>query len=59
MLEWLMGKSFNPEKDIPSLSGKVILVTGGMRYAAVGRRIVLIYMCLQETPASVRRPYYN
>jgi len=29
MLEWLLGKSFDPEKDIPSLSGKVILVTGG------------------------------
>jgi hypothetical protein len=23
------GKSFNPETDIPDLSGKVILVTGG------------------------------
>ena len=23
------GKSFSPEKDIPDLSGKVILVTGG------------------------------
>ncbi|KAK4550786.1 hypothetical protein LTR36_000366 [Oleoguttula mirabilis] len=29
MLEWLVGKSFSPEKDISSLSGKVILVTGG------------------------------
>lgn len=29
MLEWLLGKSFDPEKDIPSLDGKVILVTGG------------------------------
>lgn len=25
-----MGKSFNPERDIGNLSGKVILVTGGM-----------------------------
>jgi hypothetical protein len=24
------GVSFNPETDIPDLSGKVILVTGGM-----------------------------
>jgi hypothetical protein len=24
------GKSFNPAKDIPDLSGKVVLVTGGM-----------------------------
>lgn len=23
------GKSFSPEKDIPDLAGKVILVTGG------------------------------
>lgn len=23
------GKSFDPEKDIPDLSGKVIIVTGG------------------------------
>ena len=30
MLEWLFGKSFNPDSDIPSLDGKVILVTGGM-----------------------------
>jgi hypothetical protein len=29
MFEWLFGKSFEPEKDIPSLAGKVILVTGG------------------------------
>lgn len=29
MLEWLFGKSFNPAQDIPSLDGKVILVTGG------------------------------
>jgi NAD(P)-dependent dehydrogenase (short-subunit alcohol dehydrogenase family) len=29
MLEWLFGKSFDPEKDIASLEGKVILVTGG------------------------------
>jgi NAD(P)-dependent dehydrogenase (short-subunit alcohol dehydrogenase family) len=30
MFEWLFGKSFDPEEDIPSLDGKVILVTGGM-----------------------------
>ena len=29
MFEWLFGKPFEPAKDIPSLSGKVILVTGG------------------------------
>lgn len=30
MFEWLFGKSFMAERDIPDLSGKVILVTGGM-----------------------------
>lgn len=29
MLEAIFGKSFSPDKDIPSLSGKVVLVTGG------------------------------
>lgn len=29
MFEWLMGKSFDPVKDIPDLSDKVIIVTGG------------------------------
>jgi NAD(P)-dependent dehydrogenase (short-subunit alcohol dehydrogenase family) len=29
MFEWLFGKSFDPEKAIPSLEGKVVLVTGG------------------------------
>ncbi|KAF2227219.1 oxidoreductase [Elsinoe ampelina] len=29
MFEWLFGKSFNPDQDIPDLSGKVIIVTGG------------------------------
>lgn len=29
MFEWFIGKSFDPEKDIPDLSGKVILITGG------------------------------
>lgn len=30
MLEWLFGTSFDPKKEIPSLEGKVILITGGM-----------------------------
>ena len=31
MLEWLFGgKKFDPDKDIPNLDGKVILITGGM-----------------------------
>jgi len=29
MFQWLFGKSWDPETDIPDLSGKVILVTGG------------------------------
>ncbi|EME48984.1 hypothetical protein DOTSEDRAFT_162941 [Dothistroma septosporum NZE10] len=29
MFEWFFGKSFNPDQDIPSLAGKVILLTGG------------------------------
>ena len=29
MFEWFFGKSFDPEKNIPDLSGKVILITGG------------------------------
>lgn len=59
MLEWLMGRSFNPEKDIPSLSGKVILVTGGARHAAERRCTLLICMYVQETLASARRPSSN
>ncbi len=29
MLQWLFGRSFDPSEDIPTLAGKVILVTGG------------------------------
>ena len=28
-MEWLFGKSFNPQTDVGDLSGKTILVTGG------------------------------
>lgn len=29
-----MPKDFNPDQEIPDLSGKVIVVTGGMQYFA-------------------------
>lgn len=29
-LNYVGGVSFNPDRDIPDLSGKVLLVTGGM-----------------------------
>lgn len=29
MFEWLFGKTWEPERDIPSLKGKVFFVTGG------------------------------
>lgn len=34
----LFGKSFDPEKDVPDLSGKVILVTGGTLIQALLER---------------------
>ncbi|KAK5013086.1 oxidoreductase [Cryomyces antarcticus] len=39
MTSWFSGKSFQPEKDIPDLSGKVILVTGGN--AGLGKESIL------------------
>lgn len=36
----LLGASFKPERDIPSLEGKVILVTGGM--SAVAMRLYVV-----------------
>jgi hypothetical protein len=49
-----MGKKFDPERDIGSLEGKVILVTGGMRPPSVLSPLLqLLYTdpFLQATPA--------
>lgn len=36
---WSKGVTFNPDKDIPSLEGKVILVTGGN--SGLGKQSIL------------------
>ena len=54
------GYKYNPEKDIGSLEGKVILVTGGT--SPIGRAVLTTWTAtddglrpLQETMASVSR----
>jgi hypothetical protein len=48
-----MGKKFDPERDIGSLEGKVILVTGGMQppYHPLHFTHPILTLMLQVTPA--------
>ncbi|KAK5720346.1 hypothetical protein LTR17_015063 [Elasticomyces elasticus] len=39
MFEWLFGGSFDPNKDIPSLEGKAVLVTGATEFLARSDRL--------------------
>ncbi|KAF5019424.1 hypothetical protein F66182_8578 [Fusarium sp. NRRL 66182] len=46
---WNSGVSFNPDKDIPSLAGKVILVTGGN----TGLGLETIFQLAKHDPAHI------
>jgi hypothetical protein len=55
-------KSFNPETDIPDLSGKIILVTGGMyvqRLISITLSSPVTNSTCQETPDWAKRPSFN
>lgn len=58
MLEWFFGKSFNPDQDIPSLAGKVILITGGSSGHSFNFTLALL-TSTQATPVWERRPLSN
>src|SRR5271168_807733 len=53
------GVSFNPETDIPDLSGKVIFLTGG-RTPSLLFKATIVFMCpSQEMLASEKRQFYS
>lgn len=55
----LLGSSFQPERDLPSLEGQTILVTGGMHTVhrdATHFVILTDLPLLQATPASAKQP---
>ena len=50
------GASFSPDKDIPDLSGKVVLVTGGRQILLVLNGTRSYANALQVTPVSDKNP---
>jgi hypothetical protein len=48
--------TFNPENDIPSLDGKVIMVTGGM-VVSIHIQSFLSNATIKETMGLAKRPY--
>lgn len=66
IMAWFGSKTFEPAKDIPDLSGKVILVTGGMALLVPNTRPHLlselnntVNPSTQATQASAKKPSTN